>query len=501
MAGRLHIAALTLLLAGIMFAPPGLPAQNPSNMFNQRDDQYRVLGLKRAKEAFEAAKSEFDREKSLFEKGLVSQADLDRTKAYYSDAEVNYQQSLLAVLFEQQYVTVSRAVKYQVKDGTKRVRLTIANASGGSAEFRKLINLDDALFRSLQPDIINDVYVSLLNNEGAVIGQPYESKVEQLRFGTPASLEYTLMQDLDIVTVNMIYGKGTTRTMKVFLQKDATVNRVSVQSQQFSQEGELGKTASYDLTLELFGGLGSTFDLKVVNLPAEVNRTFKDPASGARLSQFKFTETANSRKASLDISLPDRPSEAVPIDKAIQFYVLVIPSEHATDLKDGKQWTQEEIEKLNAGFVRLELVPRGSGRLLVRAQQLYYSVNPSGTVEMSIDLANEGSRRLDNVEVKADVPLNWQKKIDPSVLSALAIGEEKRVVLQFTPPPEVAVGRYEIRLRTSGLSDNQPVNGEDKTVTVEIQAGTNILGTALIVVLILGLVAGMVVFGIRLSRK
>jgi hypothetical protein len=38
-------------------------------------------------------------------------------------------------------------------------------------------------------------------------------------------------------------------------------------------------------------------------------------------------------------------------------------------------------------------------------------------------------------------------------------------------------------------------------VTVEIQLGTNILGTALIVVLILGLVAGMVVFGIRLSRK
>ena len=63
------------------------------------------------------------------------------------------------------------------------------------------------------------------------------------------------------------------------------------------------------------------------------------------------------------------------------------------------------------------------------------------------------------------------------------------------------MGRYEIRLRITGLTDNQPVIGEDKTVSVEIQAGANILGTVLLVALILGLVAGMVVFGIRLSRK
>ena len=38
-------------------------------------------------------------------------------------------------------------------------------------------------------------------------------------------------------------------------------------------------------------------------------------------------------------------------------------------------------------------------------------------------------------------------------------------------------------------------------MTVEIAAGSNILGTVLLVVLILGLVAGLVVFGIRLSKK
>ena len=36
--------------------------------------------------------------------------------------------------------------------------------------------------------------------------------------------------------------------------------------------------------------------------------------------------------------------------------------------------TPEEIEALGVGFVRLELVPRGVGRLLVRVPQLFYSI-------------------------------------------------------------------------------------------------------------------------------
>ena len=74
-------------------------------------------------------------------------------------------------------------------------------------------------------------------------------------------------------------------------------------------------------------------------------------------------------------------------------------------------------------------------------------------------------------------------------------------MLKITPAADVSVGRYEVRLRTTALSDNQPVNAEDKTAIMEIQAETSVIGTILLVLLILGLVSGMVVFGIRLSRK
>jgi hypothetical protein len=471
--------------------------------YNQRDDKYRVLGLKRAKEAYETTRRDYERQLEMYNRKLISQAELDRTRNVFADAEVNYQQSLLAVLFEQQFVSVARAVKYQARDGAKHVRLTVANTSGESAEFQKLLNIDDKLFRSLQPDVVNNVYISISNAEGAIISQPYEVKIAQLRFGEPVTLDIALLQDLDAVTVNMIYGNGTTRSMKIFLQKDASVNRVAVQSQQFSQEVELGTSATFDLTLELFSVVSNTFSLEVLNLPPQIDRFFKDPGSAARLSQFKFTETTNTRKAALQISLPDRPTDAVPMDRSIPFYVIVIPRDKATTLVDlgTRQWSQEEVERLNVGFVKLELTTRGQGKLMVRAPQLFHTIKPDGRVRMSVELVNEGSRRLDNIEVKIDPPLNWTKEADPTVVPALGIGEERQVQLTFTPPPDIAVGRYEIRLRISGLSDNHPVNAEDKTVTVEVAAGTNILGTALVILLILGLVAGIVVFGIRLSRK
>jgi hypothetical protein len=490
----------TLTALALLFATTVAVAQVN---YNQRDDKYRVLGLKRAKEAFETAKREHERQQELYNRKLISLADLDRSRNTFADAEVNYQQSLLAVLFEQQFVSVRQAVKYQSHDGGKRVRLTVTNASGGSAEFRKLIGIDDQLFRSLQPDIVNNVYISISNDDGAIIGQPYEAKIDQLRYGEPRMLEFVLLQDLDALTVNMIYGSGSTRAMKIFLQKDATVNRVAVQSQQFSQEVELGKSASFDLTLELFSGVSNTFGLEVVNLPSQIDRFFKDLAGQARLSQFKFTESTNTRKAALEVSLPDRPTELVAMDRPIPFYVIVIPREQAGNLTDlqVKQWTQEEIERLHVGYVKLELVPRGQGRLLVRAPQLFQSIKADGTARIAVDLVNEGSRRLNNVEVKADPPLNWAKSVKPAVVASLDIGEERRVELAFTPPPDVAVGKYEVRVRTSALSDNRPVNAEDKSVTVEVTADVNVFGAVLVVVLILGVVGGIVVYGVRLARK
>jgi len=381
--------------------------------------------------------------------------------------------------------------------------VSLANASGGSAEYRKLINIDDELFNSLQPDIINNVYVSITNDAGAIISQPYEVKIDQLIYNRPQTLNFGLLEDLDAVTVNLIYGSGTQRSAKIFLQKDASVDRVIVQSQQFSQEAELGGNATYAMTLELFSGRTNTFKLDVVNLPQQINRYFVDPSSSARLNQFQFNESSNTRRANLQVFLPDRPTEQVPMDEPVDFFVVVIPQDRVAELGDIQQklWTSDELDALGIGYLQLELIPRGTGRLLVRARQLFQTVNMGDPVQFSVEMVNEGSRRLDHVEVDADVPLNWIKSFEPKVIDQLEIGAERRVDLTFTPPADVSPGKYEIRLRSRSVSNNQPVNGEDKTFTIEIKPTTNIGLTLLLFLLITGLVVGIVYFGIRLTRR
>lgn len=498
---RVRFACLWLIVSVGFGVTPEVRGQSP--LFNQRDDKYRVLGLKRAKEAYEVARAEFERQKELFDRKLISSVELDRARNIFADAEVNYQQSLLAVIFEQQFVSVTSAVKYYDTKGQRRVRLTLSNLSSGSAEAQKLVHLDDPIFRSLQPDIVNNVYVSLLNDSRAIISQPYEAKIDELRFGEPQTIDFAILEDLDAVTVSVIYGSGTERTLKIYLQKDATVNKVAVHSEQFSQEVELGKTATFDLNLELFSGRANTFGLEVIGLPSEISRLFRDASSQARLSQLRFSEATRSKKASLEISLPDRPSQSVAIDRTISFYVVVVPTDKLDLIRGAadREWTAEDLQKLDVGFVRLDLVPRGKGRLLVKATQLYYAINDDERATVPLNLVNEGSDRLDNVALQLDLPLNWTKQIDPVTVSSIAVGADAVVRLTIAPPPDVAPGKYDVRVRSTAMSNGQPVIGEDKTVTVEILPKSNVLGTLLLVLVIVGLVTGLVVFGIRLSRK
>lgn len=478
-------------------------AQQAGSYYNPKDDKYRLLGLKRAKQLFELAQSEYDRQKALFKKQLISSKTFERAKSTFADAEVNYQQSLLAVIFEKQYVSVIRAVKYQTETGKKRVKLTLANTSSGGGEFKKLINVDDDLFKSLQPEVVNDVYVSLLNGRNETISLPYEAKIEQIVFGKETQIDFELLQDVDAVTVNIIYGNGTQRAPKIYLQKDASENKVVFQSDQFSQEIDLGKEATFNMSLELFSGEVNTYKLQVVNLPRQIRNFFVDPNTSARLSQFKFTQSSQTKNAGLKVFLPDRPMKEVQIDKPISFYVLALPYNRVKELNidQEKEYSIKEIEEMKVGYLKLELIPRGVGDLIVKAQQLYFSVFPGEKIEVPLEILNEGSRRLDNVEFETDLPLNWTKKIDPRIIDKLDIREEKRVVLTAFPPEDVSVGKYEIRLKTKSLTDDKLERAEDKIITIEIQPEANLFGTILLVFLILGLVAGIVIFGIKLTRK
>jgi len=86
----------------------------------------------------------------------------------------------------------------------------------------------------------------------------------------------------------------------------------------------------------------------------------------------------------LKLYLPERFDEAVPIDRPLNFYVLVGDGESdaAPIGEDGAVLRIDpgEIEAMRLGWVELELIPRGVGEIEVRAQNLYHEIDPGGNV-------------------------------------------------------------------------------------------------------------------------
>jgi len=241
----------------------------------------------------------------------------------------------------------------------------------------------------------------------------------------------------------------------------------------------------------------------VVNLPKQINYYFIEPTTNAKLSQFRFQQTSETKKAGLQVYLPDRSTSEIVVDKPMTFYVLVIPMdklESMGNLKD-KIYTKEEIEKMNVGYLKLDLTPKGAGILNLRAQQLFFSIGAGDKVTVPVDVINDGTKRLDNVEFEFTLPLNWTKEINPKYVESIGVREEKRVEYTFMPPADVSPGKYDITVKTTSYSENQLVKAEDKTITIEVKQPVNILSTIIIALLIIGVIAGMVIYGLKLTRR
>lgn len=468
-------------------------------LYNPNDERFKSLYLEKVQSDYKVQREEFDRQKMMHDKALISDKEFHESESRFKAAQITYQQAILSLAFEQPHITIDKAVKYQSRDGKKRVRLTLINTTGGLVEGKK-IQLED--FEGIRTDQISNVYVSLINDQRAIISRPYEAKVASMPCNHPVIVDFFLLQDVDNVTVKCVYGDKS-EEKKIYLQKDESANKVLLTSEQFSQEADLGTRANYDLTLELFSSTENVYKLEVFNLPRQIAFDFFEAQTNARLSQVKFSQDINARKLSLAIYLPDRyDSTSLIIDQPISFYATAIPQEKLEIAgAREKKYSASDLEKMKVSFVRLELVPRGIGCIQVRATNFYQELNPGEKVQMNLTIYNDGTRRLDNIKVKAEVPLNWNSSIDPDLISSLLPGKEEQISITITPPTDVSIGDYEATIRTESYANNRKVESEDKKIRIHIASSVNIFGTAILIILLIGALIGLVVFGIRLSRR
>ncbi|MFC2075895.1 NEW3 domain-containing protein [candidate division KSB1 bacterium] len=497
-----HLLLLVVALFSLMLQPA--VGQNPLLRI-MRDDQFSSLALRTYKQTYDSARQKYESAKKLFEQGLMSQEEFNDIRTSYTGAEVRYQQQMLTVIFQAPYILVESAIKYQTGSSEKRVKLTLTNTTGGNLEYEKLLEEHSDLFTiDVRPDRIYNVFVSLANtSDGVIISNPYEIKIPFLKMGESTTVDFGLLRDIESVRVLLAYGNAASPPKDVFLQKDASADMASINSTQFSQEADLRSSATYDITLEQYSQTDNVFQMAVLNLPKQIAFEFKDADQGARVSQVKFTEGITNRKLNLTVQLPERADESVVVDEPITFWAVVMSKAVADELGEvrDRSFTQPEIDDIRGGKVKMELIPRGVGRIEVRAQNLYHDIKPDETAAMEVRIKNTGTRRLDNIKLETDNPLGWKSEIQPDMITSLEPEEETAVNLAFLPPADVGVGDYEVTLRTRSMGALRRVEPDDKTIRIHISGRANILGSAILISLLIGLMVGIVVFGVKLSRR
>jgi hypothetical protein len=468
-------------------------------------EQQRVLELKKLELTLKQARARFDRAKRLFDAGLSTPIDLSQAEVEYRNAEVNFQQAFLQLFADVPRISFVSAIKSQAPNGKKSVRLTLKNTSGAVMDYKSFgIDLSDVpVPDELKLRELTNVSVSLreyaTGSSGPIISSPYEALIPTLAVGQERTLQFELLKDVDSVTVAMTYA-GKLDQREVYLEKDASANIVTIASATFSQEADLGGQATYDLALEQFTRAASSFRLTVLNLPRQVNYEFIDPATSSRLFQVRFPEGVTALKLQLRLSLPDKVDERILLDRPLAFWV-VVPESAAEPLAADRSYSAGEIAALKCGKVQLELTPRGVGRLEVSAPSLYQEIKPGETVTLNVTVKNSGTRRIHNVHVATENPINWRTEVTPDVVPALEPNREEVVSIRILPPADVGVGDFEVRIKTEAIDQNRKVQSEDKTDRIHVSSPASLRSTLWLLGFLLLLVVGIVIFSIKLTRR
>ena len=465
------------------------------------------LALEQARLAEKRAERHYRLLTRLAEKGIVPREDVQTALGDWEDqkllarqAALGLEQTKLDLIREAIRVDVVSAQKYRTEAGELKVDVTLLNnANLARARAVESHRSETELVETLR---LSDVVVSLRN--GAIISDPYEQVIPELPYRGQTTLTFGLLADLDEVTVAVRY-LDTERSLRVHLRKVATREYPTVNSAQFSQEGSLGTRVRYDIALERFAQEEKTFRLAVMGLPGEITWRFLDPTSAARVNQVKFDEDTAKHGLALELALPENLSAQF-IDRTIQFEAVV------TDEK-GMRLVQEasaanplgartaNVPGFEGNAVALELIPRGVGELELSVPNRYREIKPGEVVEVDATLENTGTVAVQNIRLSAVLPYQWRARLEPDEVKELGPGEEVELVATIEPGSDLGVGEYDVRLQAAGEVGDIKVEAEDRTVSVRVQAKTNLFAGIVLVVALIVILLVIGIISVRISRR
>ena len=352
---------------------------------------------------------------------------------------------------------------------------------------------------------IRSIYVSLLDTvDGTNIVKPYEEKIPVLGYNETVELTFQLQKDVESLQVSLNYPElDMPETRLIYLQKESALDVVNVSSLRFSQEGNLGSSVTYDLTLDRLAETENTFQLRVINLLNRINFEFQDPETQSRQSQVKFTQEQSKRNLSLIVYLPEE-LDASYLDSTLEFYVAVLDDTEANELggvNNRLDLPAEQIAGIQGGVERFELIPKGVPEIEVFVQNAFQTIKIGEQVNMTATLKNIGTRDLVDIRMVVDVNTDWKYTVVPEVISSLGRNEEIEIQLTLMPPEDIGVGEYQAKLNAEVTVDNRKFEARDRSITVQVESKTQMSVTTLLFGALILLMIAIVVVTIRISRR
>ena len=352
---------------------------------------------------------------------------------------------------------------------------------------------------------IRGIYVSLLDvTDDTNIVKPYEEKIQVLGYNETVELTFQLQKDVESLKVSLDYPElAEPDTRLIYLQKESALDVVNVSSLRFSQEGNLGSSVTYDLTLDRLAETENTFQLRVINLLNRLSFEFQDPETKSRQSQVKFTQEQSKRNLSLIVYLPEE-LDASYLDSTLEFHVAVLDETEANELggvNNRLDLPADGIAGIQGGVERFELIPKGVPEIEVFVPNAFQTIKIGEEVNMTATLKNIGTRDLVDIRMIVDVNTDWKYTVVPEVIGSLSRNEETEIQLTLSPPADIGVGEYQAKLNAEVTVDNRKFEARDRSITVQIESKTQMSVTTLLFGALILLMIAIVIVTIRISRR
>ena len=146
--------------------------------------------------------------------------------------------------------------------------------------------------------------------------------------------------------------------------------------------------------------------------------------------------------------------------------------------------------------LRVTLQISGQGKLALSTKdgRLSGEAEVGKTSTYTLQLTNDGTAAVDEIEMSGTVPSNWKVEFNPKTLATLAPGEKKDVQVSVTPADKAIAGDYVASFRSTARGES---SSADFRITVTTSTLWGMVGIGIIAVALLVLLGAVARFGRR----